>query len=180
MALLFAACSSGSSYSSGYGSGSYDSGSYSASASADAGSSSATAASSGSNTSVTSEVHSVIHDEKMEARIHKAEKTEPLLDSSGFKSMPIDTPAKQKVIGGLTPLSFNRLAHHGKIHYWFADPYYCKCVYVGDELAYLRYKQAKQERKQDKIEEANLVDSENQVDLPMDSEWDPVSAFGMP
>jgi hypothetical protein len=53
-------------------------------------------------------------------------------------------------------------------------------VYVGDELAYLRYKQAKKERKQDKVEGAYLVDQENQVDMPMDSEWDPVGAFGMP
>jgi hypothetical protein len=188
-ALLLAACSSGgsyggSSYSSGsYSSGTYDSGGYGANSGAVAGSSTTTTTA-GSGSSVTgslgSDIHSVVHEEKQEARIRKAQKTEPLLGASGFKSMPIDNPAKQKVIGGLTPLSFNRLAHHGKIHYWFADPYYCKCVYVGDELAYLRYKQAKQERKQDKVEEANLIDSENQVDLPMDSQWDPVSAFGMP
>jgi len=112
--------------------------------------------------------------------MHKAQKTEALLNVSGFKSMPIDTPKKQKVIQGLTPLTFNQLAHHGKIRYWFADPYNCKCVYEGDELAYLRYKQAKKERKKDKKEEAYLIDQENQVDLPMDSEWDPVSAFGLP
>lgn len=168
-AFLFAACSGG-----GYSSGSYDNGSYGAS-------SSVTASSGASdNGSLSSDIHSVVHAEKQEERIHRAQKTESLLDSSGFKSLPIDTPAKQKVIGGLTPLSFNRLGHHGKIRYWFADPYYCKCVYVGDELAYLRYKQAKDERKQDKIERAYLVDQENQVEFPMDSEWDPVWAFGMP
>jgi hypothetical protein len=164
MALLFAACSSGG----GYSSGSYDTG----------GGYGAT--STGSGGTLGSEVHEIVHENKEDARIRKAEKTEALLNTSGFKSMPIDTPAKQKVIGGLTPLSFNQLAHHGKIHYWFADPYYCKCVYVGDELAYLRYKQAKKERKQQNIEEANLIDQENTVDMPMDSEWDPVSAFGMP
>jgi len=168
-ALLFAACSSGGG---GYSSGSYDSGNYS-SGSTGAGSTSDTA-------SLSSDIHSVVHEEKEEARLRKAQKTEPLLDQSGFKSMPIDNPAKQKVIGGLTSLTFNRLAHHGKIHYWFPDPYYCKCVYVGNELAYLRYKQAKAERKQEKSEEAYLVDQENQVDLPMDSQWDPVSSFGEP
>ncbi|HEV3109336.1 MAG TPA: hypothetical protein VGY99_02495 [Candidatus Binataceae bacterium] len=171
-ALWFAACSSGGGYNSGgSSSGGYDSGGgYAAS-------SSATASDSGS---LGSDVHSVVHAEKEDERVHRARKTESLLDPSGFKSMPIDTPAKQKVIGGLTPLTFNQLAHHGKIRYWFADPYYCKCVYVGDELAYLRYKQAKKERKQDKVEGAYLVDQENQVDMPMDSEWDPVGAFGMP
>ncbi len=94
--------------------------------------------------------------------------------------MPIDTPAKHKVVEGLTPLSFNRLAHHGEIHYWFADPYYCNCVYVGNQLAYFRYKQMKKEHKKYKIEEADLIDQENDIDLPMDSQWDPVSAFGMP
>lgn len=163
-AFWFAACSSGG----GYNSTASSSGSYGASSAAS------------DNGSLSSDVHSVVHAEKEEERIHRARKTESLLDPSGFKSMPIDTPAKQKVIGGLTPLTFNRLAHHGKIHYWFADPYYCKCVYVGDELAYLRYKQAKKERAQDKVEGAYLVDQENEVDMPMDSEWDPVSAFGMP
>ena len=164
MALLFAACSSGGGY------GSYSSSSYSTGS-----------AGTGSSDTLGGEVHEVVHENKEDARIRKAQKTEALLNTiEGFKSMPIDTPAKQKVIGGLTPLSFNPLAQHGKIRYWFADPYYCKCVYVGDELAYLRYKQAKKERKQQNIEEADLVDQENMVDMPMDSEWDPVSAFGMP
>jgi hypothetical protein len=171
-AFWFAACSSSGG---GYSSGSYDSGSYGASSSAP------TSSSGPSDTgSLSGDIHSVVHAEKEDERIHRARKTEALLDPSGFKSMPIDTPAKQKVIQGLTPLTFNQLAHHGKIRYWFADPYYCKCVYVGDELAYLRYKQARKEGKQDKVEGAYLVDQENQVDMPMDSEWDPVSAFGMP
>jgi hypothetical protein len=176
-AFLFAGCSSGGGHNSGgySSSGTYDSGSYSASSSASAGSSAAASDSS----SLGSDIHSVVHSEKEGERIHRARKTESLLDATGFKSMPIDTPAKQKVIGGLTPLTFSQLAHHGKIRYWFADPYYCNCVYVGDGLAYLRYKQAKKDRKQDKVEGAYLVDQENQVDLPMDSEWDPVSAFGM-
>lgn len=170
-ALVFAACSGGGS--------SYSSGSYDVGAASTGTTSSSAAAPSGGDT-LSSDIHSVVHAEKEGERIHKAEKTEALLGPAGFKSMPIDTPAKHKVIEGLTPLSFNQLAHHGKIHYWFADPYYCNCVYVGDELAYLRYKQAKKERKQDKEYEAYLVDQENQVDMPMDSQWDPVSAFGMP
>jgi hypothetical protein len=163
----------------GGGGGGYSGGSYDSGSGYGAGGGGSTVGSSGSQT-LAGDVHTLVHDEKRDERMLKAEKTEPLLDNSGFKSMPIDNPAKQKVISGLTPVTFNRLGHHGKIHYWFPDPYYCKCVYVGDELAYLRYKQAKKERKQEKIEEANLVDQENQVDMPMDSEWDPVSAFGMP
>lgn len=134
----------------------------------------------GSENTISSDVNSVVHEDEQGVRIRKAQKTEALLNVSGFKALPADTPAKQKVIQGLQPLTFTQLAHHGKIHWWFADPYLCKCVYVGDELAYLRYKQAKKERKQDKVEEANLIDQENMVDMPMDSEWDPVSAFGMP
>jgi len=133
-----------------------------------------------SDNSIGADIGAVIHENKVDERIKKAQKVEPLLEASGFKSMSIDNPKKQKVIGGLEPLVFNRLAHHQKIRYWFSDPYYCKCVYIGDGLAYQRYKQAKQERKQEKVEESYLIDQENQVDLPMDSEWDPVSAFGMP
>jgi hypothetical protein len=176
-ALMLAGCSGGGSSSGGgYSSGTYDSGAGGAAAYG-----ATTGSSSPSDTAtLTSEVHSVIHEEKQDERIHRAEKTEALLGPSGFKSMPIDNPAKQKVISGLVPLSFNRLAHHGKIHYWFADPYYCNCVFVGNELAYLRYKQAKSERKQEKEETYYLVDQENEVSGPIDSQWDPVSAFGEP
>jgi hypothetical protein len=192
-ALVAAGCSASNSS---YGSGTYDTGygsttadgSSAPAAPADAGSGAAApaasaggaASSGGGEQTLGGQIHSLLHEEKQDERVRKAQKTEPLLDSSGFKSMPIDSPAKHKVIGGLTPLSFNRLAHHEKIRYWFPDPYYCKCVYVGDELSYLRYKQAKKDRKAEKETEAYLVDQENQVDLPMDSEWDPVSAFGMP
>jgi hypothetical protein len=129
LALLAAACSSGSSYSSGYGSSSY-SGGYEAgtagtpSASATPGTSSST----GGSESLSNDIHGLMHAEKQDERIKRAEKTEALLGPAGFKLMPIDTPAKHKVIEGLSPLSFNRLAHHGKIHYWFADPYWPTCA----------------------------------------------------
>ncbi len=134
----------------------------------------------GGDDSIGGAINGIVQENQQSLEIHKAQKTEALLNVSGFKAMAIDTPKKQKVIQGLTPLTFNQLAHHGKIRYWFADPYNCKCVYEGDELAYLRYKQAKKDRKKDKQEEAYLIDQENQVDLPMDSEWDPVGAFGLP
>jgi hypothetical protein len=183
-ALVIAGCSGSNSS---YGASTYDSG-YGSTTAADAGGAAAApagganaiASSDSGDQTLGSQIHGLIHEEKQDERVRKAQKTEPLLDSSGFKSMPIDSPAKHKVIEGLTPLTFNRLAHHEKIRYWFPDPYYCKCVYVGDELSYLRYKQAKKDRKQDKEAQAYLIDQENQVDLPMDSEWDPVSAFGMP
>jgi hypothetical protein len=175
-ALMFGGCSGGggSSYSS---SGTYDSGTsgaagYAASTSAAGGGAASDTASLGT------EVHQVMHEEKQEERIKKAQKTEALLATSGFKSLPIDSPAKQKVIQGLTPLTFNQLAHHGKIHYWFADPYYCNCVYVGNELAYLRYKQAKMERKQEVNQVDYYADQENMVSGPMNSEWNPYAVFG--
>jgi hypothetical protein len=178
MALTFAACGgSNSGYSSG--NGNYDTGSYGTPA-GNLNPSGASTSAPSADQSLGGAVHSIIHDEKQEARIHKAQKTEPLLTEAGFKSMPIDTPAKHKVIEGLTPLSFNRLARHEKIHYWFADPYYCNCVFVGNQIAYYRYKQMKKEHKKYKVEEADLIDQENNIDMPMDSEWDPVSAFGMP
>jgi hypothetical protein len=176
MALIFAACSGSNS---GYSSGSYDPGSYAAAPAGDVNAGAAAPVQAG-NDSLGGAVQSVVHDEKQEARIHKAQKTEPLLAQAGFKSMAIDTPAKHKVIEGLAPLSFNRLGHHGKIHYWFADPYYCNCVFVGNQLAYYTYKQMKKENKKYKVDEADLIDQENNIDVPMDSQWDPVSAFGMP
>jgi hypothetical protein len=164
LSILVASCSSGG--------GSYGSGGYS--------SSGYTSSNGGSAGTIGSDVSGVIHEEKQDERIKRAQKAESLMAVSGFKSMPIDTPAKQKVIQGLTPLSFTMLGHHGKIHYWYADPYYCNCVYVGDELAYLRYKQSKKERKQEEKEEVGLYESENAVSMPIDSQWDPYGAFDMP
>jgi hypothetical protein len=127
-----------------------------------------------------SDIHGVVHEDKSADRIARAQKIEPLLEKAGFKSMPVDTPAKHKVIEGLTPLAFNRLAHKDKIRYWFSDPYYCNCVFEGDDLAYQRYKQEKHERKKEHVEEADIANQDMEIDMPMDTEWDPVGAFGMP
>ena len=120
-----------------------------------------------------STVQGVVQTEKKDERIARAQRVEPLLDAAGFKSMPLDTPQKQQVIQGLEPLRFNRLGRHQKISYWFSDPYYCKCVYVGDQLAYERYQQAKTERKQEQIEAQSTLYNEEEMEMPIDSTWDP-------
>jgi hypothetical protein len=41
----------------------------------------------------------------------------------------------------MTPLKIRYYEYKGKLHYWFADPDYCQCLYVGNAKAYQDYEQ---------------------------------------
>src|ERR1700719_3965802 len=64
----------------------------------------------------------------------QAEQLEPMLAASGFRMLPADTPERQKQLESLLPMQV--LYYVGKtrtLHYYTADPFYCKCMYVGSE-----------------------------------------------
>ncbi|HUO06435.1 MAG TPA: hypothetical protein VMU16_14650 [Candidatus Binataceae bacterium] len=72
----------------------------------------------------------------------KAEQMEPMLTAAGFTMLPADTPKKQQELSTTLPLNVQYyVGRTGKLHYWMADPYYCKCLYVGSEQAYQTYEQ---------------------------------------
>jgi prepilin-type processing-associated H-X9-DG protein len=62
-----------------------------------------------------------------------------MLAAAGFHVLPADTPDRQTELHSLTPLKMRFFPHNGKMHYWFADPYYCNCIYSGNEKAYDAY-----------------------------------------
>ncbi|HXW83741.1 MAG TPA: hypothetical protein VEJ86_05015 [Candidatus Binataceae bacterium] len=41
----------------------------------------------------------------------------------------------------MEPLKIRFVPKNGKMHYWYADPVYCHCLYVGNQDAYDRYQQ---------------------------------------
>jgi hypothetical protein len=71
-----------------------------------------------------------------------AAQMEPMLSAAGFVMLPADTPKREQQIANLPPLEISYyVGRTGKLHYWMADPQYCKCMYLGSEEAYQRYEQ---------------------------------------
>jgi hypothetical protein len=65
---------------------------------------------------------------------------EPMLSAAGFHMIPADTPEKLQHLKSLPALKVNYyVGKDGAIRYWFADPDYCHCLYLGDEAAYQKY-----------------------------------------
>jgi hypothetical protein len=89
-----------------------------------------------------------------ETPAQKAQRIEPLLSAAGFRMVPADSAKQQQIFTGLPPLKMNYyVGKSGKAHYWFADPYQCNCVFVGDAKAYQRYQNLRIQQKLVKEEE---------------------------
>lgn len=65
----------------------------------------------------------------------RAERMDSLLAASGFRPLAADTPEKAAHLAQLPPLQLKKVVTDGVERYWFADPYLCKCMYVGDAQA---------------------------------------------
>ena len=66
--------------------------------------------------------------------------TESLPTQAGFRKLPADTPKRAEHLQTLAPQKLIRRTADGKSYYVFADPSNCKCLYVGSEEAYGKYK----------------------------------------
>jgi hypothetical protein len=74
----------------------------------------------------------------------QAARIEPRLSAAGFTMLPADTPELQTKLSSLLPLQVQYyIGKKGRLHYYMADPYYCKCMYVGSEQAYQQYEKIK-------------------------------------
>jgi hypothetical protein len=62
------------------------------------------------------------------------------LEDMGFVMRPADTPAQIERLRRLPPRAFVTRTKSGQRYYLYADPDYCKCVFVGDELAMKNYR----------------------------------------
>ena len=101
----------------------------------------------------------------------RAARIEPMLSAAGFAMLPADTPERTNQLSTLPPLTVSYyVGRKGKMHYWMADPEFCKCLYLGNEEAYQKYEkirlQAKWEHKENEAARENLEASqEEQMDL---------------
>ena len=61
------------------------------------------------------------------------------LEDVGFIMRPANTPAEVERLTLLPPRKFIARTANGRRYYIYADPDYCKCAIVGNELAMKNY-----------------------------------------
>jgi hypothetical protein len=61
------------------------------------------------------------------------------LEDVGFVMRPANTPAQLERLRLLPPRTFVTRTKDGSRYYLYADPDYCKCVFLGNELAMKSY-----------------------------------------
>ena len=71
----------------------------------------------------------------------RAEKRENLLTAAGFTAQPANTPERVSSLRALPANKVVQRTQGGAVHYVYADPLVCGCLYVGDQAAYGRYRQ---------------------------------------
>lgn len=85
---------------------------------------------------------------------------EPMLAAAGFAMLPADTPQRQEQLSTLPPLTVSYyVGRKGKLHYWMADPQYCKCLYLGTEESYQKYEQMRLQQKWQRKENEDARDN---------------------
>ena len=68
------------------------------------------------------------------------------LAAAGFIIRPANTPERQTMLNRLPPHQFVQRVNGDTIHYVYADPLVCGCLYVGTQQAYDQYKRDQQQR----------------------------------
>lgn len=62
------------------------------------------------------------------------------LEQAGFVMRPADTPGKMKALQALKPRGFTTRVRQGVRYYIYADPFDCKCAFVGYQQAFDSYR----------------------------------------
>lgn len=62
------------------------------------------------------------------------------LVQAGFVMRPADTPGKMKALQALKPRGFTTRVRQGVRYYIYADPFDCKCAFVGYQQAFDSYR----------------------------------------
>ncbi len=75
----------------------------------------------------------------------KVSEREDDLAAAGFLVKPANTPARKAMLSRLPANHFVRRVTGDDVHYVYADPLVCGCLYVGSQQAYGAYKQHQQQ-----------------------------------
>lgn len=76
----------------------------------------------------------------------RVQNREDELAAAGFIVKPANTPERQQMLARLPPHRFEQRVHGDSVHYVYADPLVCNCLYVGSQQAYNQYKRDRQQR----------------------------------
>ncbi len=85
---------------------------------------------------------------------------ERTLAAAGFQLKFADTPERIDELAILPQRTLVPQQRDGKLFYVYADPEYCKCLYVGTEAAYQRYQKLALQQKlaKERVEAAQMND----------------------
>lgn len=72
-------------------------------------------------------------------RQHEASSTEQLLAAAGFQMRLADNPERAHDLDVMPPLKLVARSEDEGVRYTFADPYKCRCLYVGGAKEYSAY-----------------------------------------
>jgi hypothetical protein len=68
------------------------------------------------------------------------------LAAAGFVVRPANTPERQDMLKRLPPHKFVQRVSGDTVHYIYADPLVCGCLYVGTQQAFAQYKLHEQQQ----------------------------------
>jgi hypothetical protein len=71
---------------------------------------------------------------------------EDALAAAGFILRPANTPERVAMLKRLPANRFVRREHGDAVHYVYADPIVCSCLYVGTQQAYSQYLRDRQQQ----------------------------------
>ena len=87
------------------------------------------------------------------------------LSAAGFIVKPANTPEREAMLKKLPPNKFIQRTSGDSVHYVYADPIVCGCLYVGSQQAYNQYRANEQTQ--------HLVDEQQMTaDTYADASWD--------
>ena len=103
----------------------------------------------------------------------QAADAETLLQAAGFQALPADSPALAQDLKDLRPRQLFARTLNGATRYVFADPYNCRCFYIGGEKQYAELQQLRKAR----ITEHERLVAEDQSDRTLNEDlwnaWQP-------
>jgi hypothetical protein len=68
------------------------------------------------------------------------------LSAAGFVVRPANTPERQAMLHRMPPHQFVQRINGNAVHYVYADPLVCGCLYVGTQQAFNQYKLHQQQQ----------------------------------
>ena len=91
-------------------------------------------------------------------RKQEADKTESTLAAAGFRMKPADTLKREAGLAQFPVRKIVARTREGQVVYFYADPDFCKCLYVGNQQQYARYKQLaiQQQIAQEQVDAAEM------------------------